>query len=408
MKISTPIQKYRRTFKRYARKVIEPGRDMIRVHRTDVYVHPMNGIHVPASFIPDIKHTPSDVEFAERLLRSYSLATTDNPEPINGGAEDLWTYIAQKQQSTFFEILNGNNANRLASYLCNMSRHDATCGTVQGIDEFDHLKRSVHYQRFVARMAKDKLISLAEAVGAIPCENPEQGQWGENSRISERTLVEKIEQTIGISIAPPAIDGGLFKIGEGDHRLSERDCNAIYTAWLVRGILPKNTNVSVCEIGGGVGRLALWSTILGCTNYTLIDLPHMNVLQGFYLLKALPDAKVSLYGEDHQNDGGGLHVQVMPPFARSQLSRNSFDLVINQDSFPEIHPSIVCDYLVWIKLSTKLFLSINHESKPKSINGTLLNNVHELVTNVGGFVRRTRQPYWPRKGYVCELYDIVG
>ncbi len=45
---------------------------------------------------------------------------------------------------------------------------------------------------------------------------------GENSRISERTLVEKIEQTIGISIAPPAIDGGLFKIGEGDHRLSER------------------------------------------------------------------------------------------------------------------------------------------------------------------------------------------
>jgi hypothetical protein len=76
MNIPTTIQKYRKTFKRYARKVIEPGRDMVRAHRTDVYVHPMNGIHVPASFIPDIKHTPSDVEFAERLLRSYSLATT--------------------------------------------------------------------------------------------------------------------------------------------------------------------------------------------------------------------------------------------------------------------------------------------------------------------------------------------
>jgi len=140
----------------------------------------------------------------------------------------------------------------------------------------------------------------------------------------------------------------------------------------------------------------------------LIDLPHINVLQGFYLIKTLPDAKVSLYGEDYQSDGGGVCVQVMPPFVLSQLSQNSFDLVINQDSFPEINSSIVSDYLVWIKLSTKLFLSINHESKPNSINGTLQNNVSELIANVGGFIRRTRQPYWPRKGYVCELYDIVG
>ncbi len=408
MNISTLIRKYREAFIHYACRAIELGRDMIREHRTAVYVHPMSGIYVPASFIPDIKHTPSDVEFAERLLRSYSRATADNPEPIRGGMEDLWTSLAKKHQSTFFEILDSNNPERLAAYLCNMSRHDATCGTVQGVDEFDHLKRSIHYQRFVARMAKDKLISLAEAVGAIPCENPEQGQWGENSRISEMTLVEKIEQSIGISIAPPDIDGGLFKIGEGAHRFGERDCNAIYTAWLMRGILPKNTNVSVCEIGGGVGRLAFWSTILGCTNYTLIDLPHINVLQGFYLIKTLPDAKVSLYSEDYQNDGRDVRVQVMPSFAHSQLSQNSFDLVINQDSFPEIHSSIVNDYLAWIKLSTKLFLSINHESKPNSINGILQNNVSELIVNVGGFIRRTRQPYWPRKGYVCELYDIVG
>ena len=105
MNISTLIQKYRKAFKRYARKMAELCGDMIQEYRTDVYVHPMSGIHVPASFIPDIKRTPSDVEFAERLLRSYSLAIADNPEPIKGGMEDLWISIAQKHQSTFLKFL---------------------------------------------------------------------------------------------------------------------------------------------------------------------------------------------------------------------------------------------------------------------------------------------------------------
>ena len=109
--------------------------------------------------------------------------------------------------------------------------------TVQGAVEYQHLKRSANYRRYVARMAKDKLVSLAEAVGALPCENPEQGPWNRNARITESLLVGKIEQTLGICIAPPAIDGGLFKIGQEPYRFNERDCNAIYTAWLMRDIL---------------------------------------------------------------------------------------------------------------------------------------------------------------------------
>lgn len=316
-----------RTFIRKSRKAIDGGRDILRGRRKAIYAHPMDGIHVQADFIPDIDATPSDVEIAERLLRSYSLATADDPERGTGTNEDIWTAIARRQGS-FLDVLQSNNPERLASYLCNMNRYDATHGTVQGEDEYRHLKRSASYRRFVARMAKD--------------------------------------------------------------------------------VLPKEHKVSVCEIGGGVGRLAYWATRFGIGKYTLIDLPRINLLQGFFLLKALPDAKVYLYGEPFLHDDDHTTCVYVMPHHACVHSSGQFDLVVNQDSFPEINATIVSNYLSWIKVSTRSFLSINHESEPHSVNGALQNNVPELIARVGGFLRRSRQLYWLRKGYVCELYDIVG
>lgn len=256
-------------------------------------------------------------------------------------------------------------------------------------------------------MAKDKLISLAEAVGAIPCENPEQGVWGFNSQINERELVKKIEERIGICIIPPPIDGGLFKIGTDPYRFGERDCNAIYTAWLMRGLLPRGDATSVCEIGGGVGRVAYWATRLGLNKYTLLDLPHINVLQGFFLLKALPEANIYLYGEaDNFATKTGSSIWVMPYYSRFDNRYKSFNLILNQDSFPEIHADIVVEYLKWIKKSSTTFLSINHESQPSAGCGKLQNNISDLIAEVGGFSLESRHLYWLRKGYVTELYRL--
>jgi hypothetical protein len=225
--------------------------------------------------------------------------------------------------------------------------------------------------------------------------------------MSEMEVVKKIEESIGISIIPPPIDGGLFKIGFEPYRFGERDCNAIYTAWLMRGLLPKGQATSVCEIGGGVGRVAYWATRLGLNEYTLLDLPHINVLQGFFLLKALPDANICLYGEsDNHAAQAGASIRVMPGYICRDGRHKSFDLVLNQDSFPEIHADIVVDYLRWIKVSATSFLSINHESQPNAGSGTLQNNVSDLIAGVGGFSRESRHLYWLRKGYVTELYRV--
>lgn len=398
MNIPTFFQKFRRS--------IELGTDILRDRSAAVYAHPMNGVKVRADFVKDINPSAVDVAICVRLLQAYSKADKDRTLYSVAQNEDIWTAIARRQR-VFFEILRSNDAGRLAVYLCNMSRHDATHGTVQGEIEYRHLKRSVFYRAYIARMAKDKLISLAEGVGAIECENPEQGSWGRTRHISEIDLAQKIEATIGISIIPPAIDGGLFKIGSDPYRFGERDCNAIYTAWLLRGLLPKAKSNAVCEIGGGVGRVAYWATRLGVESYTLLDLPHINVLQGFFLLKALPDANILLYGENvDQATTTAASLQIMPDYTCRDGQHRSFDLVLNQDSFPEIDADIVANYLEWIKTSAVSFLSINHESRPNLGNGAAQNNISQIVKQVGGFSREFRHLYWLRKGYVTELYRV--
>jgi hypothetical protein len=61
---------------------------------------------------------------------------------------------------------------------------------------------------------------------------------------------------------------------------------------------------------------------------------------------------------------------VLPYFSTDDIGPNQFDLILNQDSFPEINREAVLRYLAWIKeASRQLFYSINHESRPRYVSG---------------------------------------
>lgn len=382
-----------------ARRAFNFAKDKIYRRRYDVLAHLVRGTRVRAGIVPDMQAGVRDVEIAGRLLAAYARAMADAP-PATAHTYDVWSYI-RKRQAKYFEVLEAKDPARLAQYLCNMSRHDATHGTVQGDDEYRKIIKSPGYKRYISLMAKDKLVSLAEAIGAIPIENPEQGIWGKSLSQDPDEIIARIEAMLKMDIAPPNFDGGLLKLETAHGRFNERDCNALYTAWLLRNITAELAAPRLCEIGGGVGRVAYWSNRLGLRDYTIIDLPHINVLQGFYLCKALPDVDVRLYGEAST----GRSLSVMPDFAIAQLADNDFDLVLNQDSFPEIHGDVVRNYLRWIHSAGRKFISINHESRPFSVSAENQISVPELVGEVGGFQRLMRSQYWLRKGYVIELYD---
>jgi hypothetical protein len=356
-----------------------------------------------ASIVPDITAGLDDIKIAERLLTAYQLSMADNRAQSSGN-DDLWTHI-REIQPTFISTLETGDASELAAYLCNLSRHDASHGTLQGYREYLKIKFNPKYRRFISLQIKDKLVALAEAVGAVASENPEQGEWGKLINLPVDELVQSIEAVIGIDISPPSIDGGLLKLHGSSACFHERDLNAVFTAWSLRNMIGDMVGSSICEIGAGTGRVAYWAWKFGVQSYAIVDLPHINVLQGFYLLKSLPDAPIRLYGEPEFSEVGGI--EISPTYCIKDFSTHQFDLVLNQDSFPEIHQEIVRQYLGDIKkISRQYFLSINHESCPPGVGDFTHVNVQAIVEEVGGYHRLWRMPYWLRRGYNMELYEV--
>jgi putative sugar O-methyltransferase len=167
------------------------------------------------------------------------------------------------------------------------------------------------------------------------------------------------------------------------------------------------SRAEVCEIGAGTGRVAYWALRNGVRAYTIFDLPHVNVVQGYYLSKGLGPDRVALFGEPAPADGASMG-RVLPAHAIRDETVRQYDLVLNQDSFPEIHVGTVREYLAWVrKVCRGHFLSVNHESKPRWAHGLQQLSVPEVIDEVGGFHRVDRFPYWLRRGYVAELYEVV-
>jgi hypothetical protein len=377
-----------------------------RSRRRQILQHDPGGGPASATgvLVADKTPTSDDVAIAGRLLRAFRAAIETSRVAPSPDRPDLWAIIVA-QQSRFASVLRTGDEEELAAYLCNVSRHDAAIGITQGDEEYKRIVRSGSYRDFLTLLAHDKLVSLAEAVGSLPVENPEQGALGVNLHADPDELVAGISRQLGVHVAPPDVDGGLFKLRTNGGLFHERDANAIFTAWLLKRVLAGHEAAQICEIGAGSGRVAYWSRQLGVASRTIIDLPHANVVQGYYLLKSVPGDEVVLYGE--AASGGARELTIWPNHAIHELQDHEYDLVLNQDSMPEMSRPTVEDYLRWIRSRCReLFVSINPESKPSYGDNLKHVSVPEAVAAIGGFELQDRYPYWLRKGYVVELYRV--
>ena len=168
----------------------------------------------------------------------------------------------------------------------------------------------------------------------------------------------------------------------------------LYVASRVLGSLGDGN--SIVEVGAGYGGTAYWINLLNptLTKYVIHDLPQINVVQGYFLSKALGVEVVSFYGESRKS------IAVLPC---NDLLDEPFNLLVNENSMPEIPEGAVHDYLRWSKKSCKRFYSYNHEAINPTQPQVL---VRDEVAAVGGYELRSRTPSWLRRGYIEELYDI--
>lgn len=354
----------------------------------------------------DITPTKQDLLLTERLSKAYKKALVDEKKEKNTQTQDMWTFLKKGPHADFFSLLRNDDINSLAFYLCNVSRMGLTHGITQGKLEYGKIISNSVYRRWLALFNLDSLIALAEAIGVIELEDPEQGDFGLSIFSDVDEIVKKIEKRLKIRIVPPNIEGALYKLSTSKGGIHIRDISAVYTSWRCKELLKNIKNPSICEIGAGVGKAAYYSWLFGIRDYTIIDLPHINVLQGFYLIKALPSAKIFLYGEVGNKENS---ISILPDSSFKKIRSKEFDITLNQDSFPEIDKKIVLGYLNQIRTNTrKFFLSINQESRNTMMTGNLKQNVvSELVSEGKGYERVYRFPHWMREGYVEELYKIL-
>jgi hypothetical protein len=128
-----------------------------------------------AVVVPDRQPDAGDVAIANRLLSAYRMASRAGGSSAHSSRETSGATLPGASSASP-SILARGDAEEVALYLGNVSRHDASEGITQGSGEFKRIVHDPAHRDFVALMVKDKLVSLAEAVGRCRPRTPSRAR----------------------------------------------------------------------------------------------------------------------------------------------------------------------------------------------------------------------------------------
>lgn len=282
-----------------------------------IIVHPLNHGMPKVKLVSQkaLDH-PDQLIIAQRLLEAYSQARDDECKAkIKIPKNDLWTNLVNKEFNDLLRILQDKDVNLLSEYLLHFGeKYTWFGGLTLSVDGFT-IRRDASS---VAISYLDKLICLAEAIGVLSVENPEQlSEWGVNLYSDVNEIMDKIEKKIGIAIAPPL---GAVPVTGIDTRcgpLHYRHFNSIYAALRLKDLLGKG---AICEYGGGLGLVAYYACQLGMQDYVIFDLPIACLFAGYFLMRTLGQDKVCLYKEECKY----ASVKVQPYWRCMDFSEGAF------------------------------------------------------------------------------------
>lgn len=361
-------------------------------------------------FTASLPPSASDLLLAERIISSYTAALNAAPNKNQGeeiARNTIWDVITQTHYARMHDFIRSGDRNALAGFLSRLFQTE----TVNGYSMGNTFDTGPHRWWLWARGIETSLVCLAEAVGIARAECPEQGEIGYELREGPSHLINRLEQYFGFRIEVPRI-GAARGIMIGERFITRETCSQIYTAHRIReavGLyLGSNLPLRIIEVGAGYGGLCYWMhRMFGdrITNYIIIDLPVSNAVQAYFLGKTLPSSTF-LYHEPCVSDGNKSTINIVPHFALDEIKSGS-NLLINQDSMPEMPLTEVRRYLNWGNQNVNgLFLSFNQEAY-SPVNGVPQVLVPDIVANFSNYRRLSRHTSWDRRGYVEEIYRVT-
>ena len=365
--------------------------------------------NIPRSQIyysPALAVTAEDVTLCERLLAAYAKATETDLPPDS--LSKIW-HVMLARYGKLFSALDEGKAENLAATLSTMFKEAFLYG-IASADQYPGSQTRLGLRIWAQKYLED-IVALGEYLGVVRTECPQQGVIGYAFKDGLEDLVKKIEDAIGISIGFPEI-AAAYGIKIGETLITFESPEHIYAALRAYESMDQHLSPEraarphVVELGAGFGGLGYWLMKIRPTieSYTIIDLPIINVLQGYFLSKVFGASNVSLFGEVDIAGAPAKGIRVLPTHALDILPDESVDMLVNQNSMPEIPEHVVDKYLGLAKHKVAgIFFSYNQEAYSPADNIPQV-LVPEAVARVGGFKRLNRNYSWLRRGYVEETY----
>lgn len=289
---------------------------------------------------------------------------------------DEWNAIVPTH-AAFVELLEKRDLENLHEYLRFMFSKPLCHGTAQGHYFYKRLNENVDdIQKNTGFAIYDKFISLMEANNIIPTFSPEEyltkNDFLKFYTISPDNYLDMLEKTFNCDLSAPEFQGKHFGIQTDRHGLySDRDLMALAISIRVKEAYWNRSDITICDIGGGVGYLSYWLRKLGFENITYVDLPTVTV-SAMYFLEINGIDNVKFITPD-QFDG-------------------KFDLVINFDGITTYGRETAEDYMSKIEKNANHFLSVNREFDDFR------------VSDICNMRRISRNSFWLRRGYIEEDY----
>jgi hypothetical protein len=355
----------------------------------------------PLAIEPSVME-PEDIGISERLIEAFHRAASfeqNNIVPEKRPNDGCWEAVKHVFHGEAYKLIEAKDARAFVPFLVNGLRTNLAYGLGPGSQVYQAMATEGDGRTSTVLLLIDRLMSLAEALGVLPYENPEQGRYGKNMHVDPYQVAAMIEARIGMSISRPRWMGNIgFILNDGvfDNRVADD----VYGVYRLDKILNSIKTAQIAEIGGGFGGMALFAVRAGAPHYVIVDLPIINVVQGYFLTKCLGERAVRLFGETKPD----ALIEVMPYWEFFDRNRR-FDIVYNRDSFPEIPRARVDEYLDEIERRSVRLLSINQESANLAgREGLWQLRMNEIIADRDNIVCQSRTPYWMRRGYVEELY----
>lgn len=345
-----------------------------------------------------------DKKIISRIKKSYSISMSSKQgQNISG----MWDYgLNQYYHEIHDSILNKDNTLELFN---NMFRSKFVFGLASG-DAVKHsnsfLGKKIWNIKYI-----DSIISLSSYLGCTRYESPQQGDYAQYSKVDIENIIVSIENQIKSNISFPNI-GSPYGITIKETLLTQEDLEHLYAALRIKeylthlGLLKESNKFNFLEIGGGYGGLCRWLNIIlekNINTYTIVDLPLISQIQAFFLSSFFEKDNVVL-----ANEKNNLNSKIILKTDLEYLNdtENNYNIVLNQNSMPEMTDEIVEEYLNKISNDNlKYFISFNHEAISTHFNQKQV-SVREICEKNLKLNLILRNPSFMRNGYLEEIYNL--